>query len=138
VKATVALVIAVSLSAFAQDKRDHKPYVTWSDYAGSADSMQYSALDQINRSTVRELERAWFYPVSGDPERLAFNPLIVDDVMYVAGAKNVVIALDAVTGRELWKSTEEATERGITYWENTGRKDSADRKSPQMNADERR
>jgi quinoprotein glucose dehydrogenase len=99
------------------------PYRTWSDYAGSADSMQYSALTQIDRTNVKQLDRAWFFPVAGEPVRLPFNPLVVDTVMYVAGTKDLVVALDAATGKELWTSTEEATERGLTYWESVDRSD---------------
>jgi quinoprotein glucose dehydrogenase len=99
------------------------PYSTWSDYGGSADSMQYSALTQVDKKTVNQLRPAWFYRVTGEPIRLPFNPLIVDDVMYVAGTKNAVVALDATTGRELWTSSEQATERGLTYWESKDRSD---------------
>ena len=59
----------------------------------------------------------------GDPERLPFNPLVVDNTMYVAGPKGVVVALDAATGKEIWTSTAIATERGLTYWENRDRSD---------------
>jgi quinoprotein glucose dehydrogenase len=100
-----------------------RPYTTWADYAGSADSMQYSALAHINKTNVKQLEPAWFYAVPGDPIRLAFNPLIVDDVMYVSGTKDRVVALDATTGKQLWVSEEEAPERGLTYWESTDRSD---------------
>ena len=69
--------------------------------------MQYSALAQINSANVAALEPAWFYPRRrATPTGSVFNPLIVDDVMYVAGAKGVVVALDAATGKELWTSTE--------------------------------
>jgi quinoprotein glucose dehydrogenase len=101
----------------------HPPYTTWSDYAGSADSMQYSALSQINRRNVATLERTWFFPVPGEPARLPFNPLVVDDTMYVAGSGGVVVALEAATGRVIWTSTAVATERGLTYWENRDRSD---------------
>ena len=37
----------------------------WSDYGGGADSAQYSALTQINRSNVSQLKVAWTYP-TGD------------------------------------------------------------------------
>jgi quinoprotein glucose dehydrogenase len=99
------------------------PYTSWSDYGGSPDSMQYSALAQVNRTTVRNLAPSWFYPVPGEASRLPFNPLVVDDVMYVSGTGNLVVALDAVTGRQLWTSTEQATERGLTYWESRDRSD---------------
>ncbi len=99
------------------------PYTSWRDYGGSADSMQYSALAQINKTNVKRLEPAWFYRVPGEPVRLAFSPLIVDDVMYVAGTKDRVVALDATAGKELWVSEEEAPERGLTYWESKDRSD---------------
>ena len=116
--------MALLTATYAQKRGSNpEPYRTWSDYAGSADSMQYSVLSEIDRGNVKTLERAWFYPVSGEPVRLPFNPLIVDDVMYVAGAKNLVVALDAGTGKELWTSSEAATERGLTYWESRDRAD---------------
>ena len=101
----------------------HAPYTTWSDYGGSADSMQYSALAQIDRTNISRLERAWFYPVAGDAVRLPFNPIVVDSVMYVAGTKGVVVALDAATGKPIWTSTEQAPERGLAYWESADRSD---------------
>ncbi len=98
-------------------------YTTWSDYGGAADSMQYSALAEINRATVARLEPAWFYRVGGDAVRLPFSPLIVGNVMFVAGEKNVVVALDAATGKPLWVSSAQATERGLAYWESADRND---------------
>jgi quinoprotein glucose dehydrogenase len=100
-----------------------RAYSTWRDYGGSADSMQYSALAQIDRDNVTQLQQVWFYRVEDEPIRLAFNPVIVDDVMYVRGAKNRLVALDAATGREIWRSTEEAAERGVSYWESADRTD---------------
>src|SRR5688500_18738211 len=98
-------------------------YSTWSQYGGSSGSMQYSALSPINKSNVTELRRAWFYPVPGEPDRLVFNPLIVDNVMYVTGVRGVIVALDATTGKELWVSTLRGTERGLAYWESDDRSD---------------
>lgn len=120
----LATVLALgALAIGAQPRSQPEPYTTWRHYGGSADSMQYSALAQVTKANVAGLERAWFYRVAGDSVRLPFNPLIVDDVMYVAGSRNLVVALDAASGRELWTSSEHATERGIAYWENTDRSD---------------
>ena len=57
-----------------------KPYTTWTAYQGGSHSSQYSALDQINKSNVSRLDVAWTYPVNGN---ITFNPIVVDDVMYV-------------------------------------------------------
>ena len=107
--------------AFAQD------HTTWSDYGGAADSAQYSALKQIDRSNVSRLQVAWSYP-TGDGRKYFFNPLVVDGVMYVLARNNSIVALDAATGKEIWTWTagEEITvitHRGINYWESKDRKD---------------
>ena len=101
------------------------PYTTWSDFAGGADGMQYSALKQINKTNVNQLELAWFYQVPGPTNRFGFNPVIVDGVMFVMG-RNAILALDAVTGKEIWSHAVEgrpSTDRGINYWENKDRSD---------------
>jgi quinoprotein glucose dehydrogenase len=100
-------------------------YSTWSDYGGAADSMQYSALKQINKTNVSRLEQAWFYPVPGRTGRFGFNPLIVDGVMYVLGKSDSITALEAVTGKEIWSHPAGGlpTDRGINYWESKDRSD---------------
>src|SRR5215207_3877866 len=98
----MAVAVTVSVVQQASQAQQRQPYTTWDQYGGSSDSMQYSALAQINKRNVTELKRAWFYPVPGEPDRLVFNPLVVDNVMYVTGVRGVLVALDATTGKELW------------------------------------
>ncbi len=102
-----------------------KPYTTWRDYAGGADSMQYSALKQINKSNVSRLELAWSYLVPGSGGRFGFNPVIVDGVMYVLGGDRAIVALDAATGKQIWSHPVDGnpTDRGINYWESKDRSD---------------
>ncbi|HYI97056.1 MAG TPA: pyrroloquinoline quinone-dependent dehydrogenase [Bryobacteraceae bacterium] len=100
---------------------------SWSDYGGAADSAQYSALSQINRSNVTKLQVAWTYP-TGDNNKYAFNPLVVDGLLYVLGKNNSIIALDASSGKEVWvlpadPDTKVITSRGINYWESKDRTD---------------
>src|SRR5207253_3218033 len=102
--------------------QDHK---TWRDYGGAADSAQYSALAQINRSNVDQLEVAWSYP-TGDNNKYFFNPIVVDGVMYVLAKNNSIVALQAATGKEIWShagepDTKIITNRGINYWESKDR-----------------
>ncbi len=116
--------IAIYFGLCAAVPAAEKAYTQWSNYGGSIDSMQYSALAQVNTTNVTQLKESWFFPVSGDPLHLPFNPLIVDRVMYVSGPHNDVVALDAATGRELWTAANShAPERGIAYWENKDRTD---------------
>jgi quinoprotein glucose dehydrogenase len=119
----IGVLAVLALPSEARAPQPAAPYTTWSEYGGAADSMQYSALAEITRANVAQLQPVWFYRVAGDPVRLPFNPLIVGDVMYVAGDKNVVVALDAATGKERWVSSAQAPERGLAYWESRDRAD---------------
>jgi quinoprotein glucose dehydrogenase len=99
------------------------PYTTWSSYLGSADSAQYSALKQINKSNVAKLEVAWTFPTGEGT--LRFDPIVIDGIMYVLGANRSIVALDAATGKEIWTRRNEGAvgDRGISYWESSDRKD---------------
>ena len=118
-----------STAASTNGTRGAKPYTTWTSYSGGAHSSQYSALAQINRSNVSQLEVAWTFPVTGS---VIFNPLIIDGVMYLQASNNTLAAVDAATGKERWRkqytlpgaqnpSTFGA--RGMNYWESADRKD---------------
>src|SRR5947209_258127 len=78
-----------------------QPHTKWNDYGGSADSAQFSALHQIDRSNVVRLQEVWSYQ-TGDHNKYLFNPLIVDGVMYVLAKNNSIVAIDATSGKELW------------------------------------
>jgi glucose dehydrogenase len=113
--------LALGATAFAADLR---PFNTWTQYLGGADSSQYSSLSQINKSNVKQLAVAWSYP-TGDGVQYLFNPLVVDGVMYVQAKNNSLVAVDAVTGRELWAHAFQGpvTSRGMNYWESKDRSD---------------
>ena len=98
---------------------------TWRAYGGAADGAQYSSLHQIDRSNVAKLKRVWSYQ-TGDDLPYAFNPVVVDNVMYVMARTNSIVALDATTGKEIWihptgAKTSLITNRGIDYWESADR-----------------
>ena len=99
-----------------------KPYTTWQSYAGGAHSSQYSALDQINTKNVAKLEVAWSVPITGSS---IFNPLVVDGVMYVPVGGGALAAIDAATGKEIWRKEGVAPSgaRGMNYWESPDRSD---------------
>lgn len=102
-------------------------YRTWADYGGSAASSQYSALNQINRGNVTKLQVAWRFP-TGDNARYFFSPLVVRDTIYVLARGNAIVALQAATGKEIWRHEAELgttiiTNRGINYWESPDRTD---------------
>jgi hypothetical protein len=50
-------------------------FTTWSAYLGGPDSTQYSALKQINKASVKQLEVAWTY-ATGEKVNYLFNPSV--------------------------------------------------------------
>src|SRR5947209_6058460 len=77
-----------------------RPYTTWTAYSGGAHSSQYSALNQINKSNVSQLQVVWTFPVTGT---VIFNPLVVDGVMYLQASGNTLAAVNAASGKEIWR-----------------------------------
>ena len=109
-----------TLTALAGD-----PHAGWRDYGGAADSAQFSSLTQFTRANVASLQVAWTYPI-GENKRYLFSPVVVDDLMFVMGRGNSIVALSATTGREVWTyhppaGTTLITNRGINYWESKDR-----------------
>src|SRR5688500_2348357 len=97
-------------------------YATWQSYAGGAHSSQYSALDQINGKNVAKLQVAWSFPITGNS---IFNPVVVDGVMYAPVGGGALAAIDAATGKEIWRKEGAAPSgaRGMNYWESSDRSD---------------
>ena len=121
-----SLVVVATVSPFGQSAPPGRPYTTWRDYGGSSDSMQYSALTHIDRTNVDRLEQAWFFAVPDKKGTFGFNPIVVDGVMYLLGPANAIVAVDAVTGRQIWSHVvTDGTpgNRGINYWESVDRSD---------------
>ena len=125
-----ALLAALAIaSPFGQSAPASRPYTTWRDYGGASDSMQYSALTQINKTNVANLEQAWFFPVPDKGGNLGFNPIVVDGVMYLMGPDGSIVAVEAATGKPIWSHRVEGAgtggraTRGINYWESSDRSD---------------
>ncbi len=70
----------------------------WPRYGGDLAGTRFSKLKQINTSNVATLKQAWTFPGAGGEE----TPIVVDGVMYVSTTGGAV-ALDADTGKEIWR-----------------------------------
>ncbi len=78
---------------------------------------------QINRDNVARLQEAWTFE-TGDKGEFQSNNLIIDGVLYSASPARNVVALNAETGKEIWrfepKSAREDIvgnrQRGLVYW----------------------
>jgi len=75
---------------------------SWLAHGRTYDEQRFSPLDQIRRGNVSKLGLAWSYR-TGTRRGLEASPIVVDGVLYATGSWSVVYALDARTGREIWK-----------------------------------
>jgi PQQ-dependent dehydrogenase (methanol/ethanol family) len=73
----------------------------WLMYWGNFQGTHYSPLKQIDAGNVRQLQMAWAFPMPGESV-LEATPLVVDGIMYNT-QPGAVVALDARTGRQIWK-----------------------------------
>jgi alcohol dehydrogenase (cytochrome c) len=78
----------------------------WPMYWGNYQGTHYSALKQIDVNNVAQLQAQWATPIPGD-SILENTPIVVDGIMYVTGSGNplTVTAMDAKTGRQIWRYT---------------------------------
>jgi quinoprotein glucose dehydrogenase len=116
--------VAASFVAVPFAQKGKPKFNTWRQYLGSSDSSQYSSLDQINKKNVGQLQVAWTYS-TGDTRTYRFNPIVVDNVMFILAKNMSIVALDAATGQEIWTHQNQGAigDRGMNYWESPDRKD---------------
>lgn len=74
----------------------------WLTYSGSYNGQRYSTLDQINSANVKRLKVAWVHQTGGT-EAHQTSPVVVDGVMFITEAPNVVKSVDAKTGTLFWR-----------------------------------
>jgi alcohol dehydrogenase (cytochrome c) len=85
----------------------------WLTYSGDYSSQRHSPLTQIAPQNVRRLTPQWIWQSeqSAPGRGLETTPLLLDGILYVTGLDNVAWALDARTGREIWRYRRELPAR---------------------------
>jgi quinoprotein glucose dehydrogenase len=91
----------------------------WPAYGGAPENDHYSSLSEIRRDNVRNLALAWSFD-TGEQGGLQTSPLVVAGVLYGVTPTQKVFALDAATGKLLWKFDSGIKgmqpNRGLAYW----------------------
>ncbi|QPC95989.1 membrane-bound PQQ-dependent dehydrogenase, glucose/quinate/shikimate family [Mesorhizobium sp. INR15] len=125
----------------------------WQAYGRTNAGRRYSPLDQITPANVDNLKVAWTYHTGdirgpNDPGEATYEdtPLMIDGTVYVCTPHNLVIALDAVSGKEKWRfdphlkqtakqTTQHLTCRGVSYFDGASAKPAAAGQQPPVTAD---
>lgn len=100
----------------------------WPVYHGSYANTKYSPLRQIHTGNVSSLRLAWKFDTgdAGKETEMQCNPLVRHGVMYVSSPRLRIFALDAATGKPLWRfdphegkdpGAGKFRHRGFNYWE---------------------
>ena len=97
--ASSMILVGCSSSALKKNALQNKD---WPIYGRDYSSQRFSPLNQINQHNVKNLALAWQYK-SGISASFQVTPIVVDKVMYLSLPYNHVVALDATTGKELWR-----------------------------------
>lgn len=97
-----AIALAILLQACSQQPLSQQTAQDWPSYGRDYSNNRFSPLSQINRDNVASLEPAWTYR-TGVKATFQATPIVVHGVMYVSLPFNHVVALDARTGKELWR-----------------------------------
>ena len=85
------------------------PPGTWPTYNGNESGNRFSPLDQINGTNVERLAPKWMFTIASPPRPLQVTPVVVDGLMYVTSV-NAAYALDARSGREVWRYSRPRTQ----------------------------
>ncbi|OIQ89722.1 quinohemoprotein ethanol dehydrogenase type-1 precursor [mine drainage metagenome] len=98
----MVLSVASLLASCAHAPAGSSATTEWPSYGKDYSNQRYSPLTQINRDNVARLQPAWTFH-SGVKATFQATPIVVGGVMYLSLPFNHVVALDAKTGRQLWR-----------------------------------
>jgi alcohol dehydrogenase (cytochrome c) len=108
-RTTIVLVLLLLGSTAAQAQVSYERILrasgepqNWLTYSGGYSGWRYSSLDRINVGNAARLSLAWAFQVA-DLGQFETTPLVVDDVLYGTGQNDRAFALDARTGRPIWR-----------------------------------
>jgi quinohemoprotein ethanol dehydrogenase len=86
---------------------------SWLSYGRSQGETRYSPLRQIDTSNVGRLGLAWTYSLGAGGGNQEATPLVWNNTIYGITTWSVVFAVDARTGKELWRWDPEVNQLAV-------------------------
>ena len=84
----------------------------WASHNLDPYNQRYAELDQIDTATVSQLQRRWSFDVPAELNVSQVTPLVVDGLMHFHAAATV-LALNTVTGDEVWRLEVDGVSGGV-------------------------
>jgi len=101
---------------------DESQSANWMAFGRTYSEQRFSPLILINQENVGSLKPDWFIEIP-DSRSLVSTPLVVDGIMYFISSMNVVRAVNATSGEELWsydpQVAQHAARRMRAGWDNS-------------------
>ncbi len=113
VAALAALALAPALAQNAKILYDTGTRGDWPSYGRSLSETRYSPLAQIDASNVHRLGLAWTYVLGAGGGAQEATPLVWNNTIYGITTWSVVFAVDARTGKELWRWDPEVNQPAV-------------------------
>jgi alcohol dehydrogenase (cytochrome c) len=85
----------------------------WLTFGGNYANHRHSPLTQITTDNVHRLTLQWMFQ-TGTLGNFETTSLLRDNVLYVTGPQNVAWAIDARSGRQIWRYRRELPATGLT------------------------
>ncbi len=86
---------------------------SWLSYGRNQNETRYSTLKQINDTNAKRLGLAWTYVTGAGGGNQEGTPLMWNNTLYGITTWSVVYALDARTGKELWRWDPEVNQPAV-------------------------
>ncbi len=75
----------------------------WPQYHRSFNAWRFSPLQDINKGNISQLKVAWIHQPGNITHGLQATPIVIDGILYYVSAYNNVWAVDAATGKTIWR-----------------------------------
>jgi quinoprotein glucose dehydrogenase len=131
-RSIAGLAAVLSLAVLSVGSED-KSLGEWPAYGHDSGGQRFSPLTAINRQNVKSLKIAWTFrtgdayePKYGRPTAFEATPLYIDGKLYIGTPLGRVIALDPVTGKQIWaydskiprdRGYGDFANRGVSTWQ---------------------